>query len=229
MKKYFQFILIAIFILSLFQCGSSEKKEESVSETLVEGNTNSIDSLGVISCHLKNSDYVVKMKISGVEKKVWEEAFSFQEDEYSVPVKKNGYDLKIKFKVNNPYDKELMIPIPHNFSLTFEDYEFMDDQYYSKSCSCNAWGSRGVTNNEGVDLYKLTDGQCGDGLRCIKFEPQETKEFIVRFTQIIHESQKQVILIGFGLEWKNPKWTFPADVGMKIDVEKNTFLGLKKF
>lgn len=227
MKQIYK-TLIIIFISSfLYQCNSNDKKSNESNK--VESR-NSMDSTGVISYRLKDSDRIIKMRLSDMKIEKITDAFSIKKDEYAVPVKKDGYLLSVNFRVNNPYDEELMLPIPNYFSLTNgKDDFFVDKPLFSKSCYCDIIGSSEVTNLKGEKLYAIRDGECGDSRYCMAFKPKETKEFIVEFDTPILEDQTELMLFGFDMYWSNPNRSGSSDVGLILDIEKETIMGLKEF
>lgn len=225
-SKTINFSLILIVTISLLRCNSEKKKTEKTIESKLK---NSMDSLGIISYHLKDSDYVIRMRLSGMNSKKVEKAFSIKEDEYSMPIKKDGYQLELNFRINNPYEKELMIPIPNYFSISnSKDKFFSEKPLFSKSCYCDIIGSSEITNLDGKKLYQISDGECGNTRYCLIFKPNETKEFIIKFDQPILESEKELLLFGFDLHWDNPNNLYRTDLGMILDIKNETIKGLKK-
>ena len=227
MKQIYK-TLIIIFIASfLYQCNSNDKKN---TEAIKVEAKNLMDSTGIISYHLRDSDRVIRMRLSDMKTEKVDNAFSIKKDEYTTPTKKNGYLLSINFRVNNPYDEELVLPIPNYFSLTNgKDDFFTSKSLFSKSCYCNIIGSSEITNQEGEQLYSISDGECGGSRYCMAFKPKETKEFIIKFDQPILESQNELMLFGFDLYWSNPNRRGRTDVGLILDIEKGIIKGLKEF
>ena len=224
--KTIKFSLIFVVSFLFFQCGSDKKKVETTGEITAQ---NSLDSLGIISYHLSNSDYTVKMRLSGINTKKVKNAFSIREDEYSVPIKKDGYLVNLNFRVNNQYNKQIMIPIPNYFEISDGvDENFSTDTLYSRSCQCYITNSTSITNLDGKELYSISDGKCGNSRNCIIFNPNETKEFIIKFDDPIIETQKKLLLFGFDLYWDNPNRRGKTDVGIMLDIEEEIINGLKE-
>ena len=169
------------------------------------------------------------MRLSGISTEKVKDAFSIKEDDYSVPVKKDGYLLTLNFRINNPYEKELMIPIPNYFSVSNgTDNFFSEKPIFSKSCYCHIIGTSEITNLDGKKLYEISDGECGNTRYCMIFKSNETKEFTIKFEKPIIESEKELLLFGFNLYWKNPNRSGRTDVGIVLDIEKETIRRLKE-
>lgn len=222
-----------LFITSaflIFSCNSpSEKNQTTSSDELETPYLNYMDTTGVIYYHLRESEYVIKMQISGLQKTVIEDAFSIKADAYSVPVKKKGYLLDINFVIKNPYDKELIIPIPSYFALTTEnDSTFANKTIFSKSCMCNIINTTDITGINGKKLYEISDENCGVERNCVKFNPEDVKEFTIHFSEPILESEKDIILIGFELYWNDSNYLYRKDKGIVIDTENKLIKGLKE-
>ncbi|WP_075604061.1 hypothetical protein [Saccharicrinis aurantiacus] len=227
-----KYLILILPVLLLISC-KSERKKKSYYETKIEeynktAYLNSMDSLGIIKYHLKDSEYIIKMRVSGLVKTNVKKAFSIKADTYSVPEKKDGYMLTVQFEVANPYEKELMIPIPDYFGLTTNnDKSFAKKTVYSKSCARHIINTTNITDDLNQRLYELTKEKCNNKY-CILFKPLESKQFRIHFDEAIIESESIVALLGFNLFWNDPNCTYKKDVGIVIDTEKEQILGTRK-
>ncbi len=216
-------IVISLFVwLYFFAC---EKKEEVLK---VDTATRNTISNGIINYHLKNSNYIVYMRLNRMKITNVVGAFSIQKDEYSVPEKKDGYDVAFNFQINNPYDKQLLVPIPQRFNVMVEDNNenFATNTYLPKWQKYYEIGSD-VTDTVGNNVVYVYDKQNENGLyRDYKllFQPKETKEFKIKFGTISRK-YKRLILTGFDLTYYNPKDTLNDGVGIIIDIDKQTIEG----
>lgn len=228
MKNKFYSILLVLISLLYLQC--NEKKENNLEkeENII---VNTIDSLGVISYHLPNSEYTVRIKLNGIKVTEISDAFSIKKDEYSVPTKKNGYLFEFNFLVRNPYEHELMIPVPDYFKINVENKnDFAKKTLYDKTCGCYIIGTTEVTNLEDKKIYQIADGEC-ESRNCITFKPNEIKEFKVKFDEPILEDYREIIITGFNLKWIRPntKYDKLGDVGLVLDVDKELITRLKQY
>lgn len=177
---------------------------------------------GKFDYHLPKSDYHFEVSFLGIETETVANAFTSKKDEYSVPQDVDGYKLIIKFQMRNPYDKEMMASVPKYHYITSANKEyFSGSTTYSRSCGCEIDNSARVTDNKGKGIIFQVKGKCGySGDYCIRFGPNETKEFHVSFRDPIIETVRQIVYVSFHRSWKG-KTGNSRDLGWLIDIDQN--------
>ena len=109
-------ILFFISTLTIISCSNDPKSNQTIDKSTVTENTIPKDTTSVdyskFLYPLLNSDYVFQIEINGIDTKVKRDAFTHQDDQYSPKQKVDGYILKVKYKMTNPYDKVIMAPVP---------------------------------------------------------------------------------------------------------------------
>lgn len=233
MIKRFSFVGVLIMALLLAACDnpttSPPQAEVEVAKTQHEGQSEPID-YSLIDYKLPQSDYSYKVKITGIDTKSVKDAFTTKADDYSVPEKVDGYLLGITFSMTNPYDKEMMAPVPSYYYITSGNDEwFSASTTRHKDCHCDIDNSTKVTNDAGKELYEIAEGKCGYSDYCIRFQPKETKNFKINFTDPIISRVKTIAFWGFDRKWKNPDYTRDQDCGLMLDIDKKEITGEKKF
>lgn len=231
-------ILILIFfiwwILSPNEKEELQKKEEIQQSELdktkkkSEENINNIDYSN-IKYTFPNSQYTFDVKITNIKSKLKKNEFESKDDEYSVAKKVDGYILSISLEFSNPYEKEMMAPIPNYYAITSLDKQyFSGSTTNSRSCGCNIDNSTEIKDSKGRDLWSIAEGKCGIGNEyCIKFKPKETKSIIITFTDPIIITQKKIVFIAFSGTYKEVGSTRDRDIGLVLNVETGKVEGMK--
>lgn len=180
---------------------------------------------------LPQSNYFYKVKITAVETKVVKDAFITKVDEYSIPKKVDGYYLTIKFSLTNPYDKEMMAPVPDYFYISsYNNKEwFSASTTFHRDCQCYIDNSTKLTTEKGVELYNISEGKCGDDDYCLRYKPNETKKFIVNFTDPVFGEVKKLVFYGFDRKSKNYENTRDKDIVSIIDIDRLAITGEIRF
>jgi hypothetical protein len=188
------------------------------------------DDYSLFDYTLPQSNYTYKIKIIYIETEISKEAFTTKADEYSIPKKVDGYFLTIKFAITNPYDKEMMAPVPDYYYITSANGEwFSSSTTNHRKCHCQINNSSKVTDLNGKELWQTSEGRCGYDDYCFKFSPYETKEFKISFKDPLFGEVKKIAFNGFGLKWNNPSYTREQDKGLLIDIENKKIIGEKHF
>lgn len=195
-------ILFFISTLTIISCSNDPKSNQTIDKSIVTENTIPKDTTSVdyskFLYPLLNSDYVFQIEINGIDTKVKRDAFTHQDDQYSPKQKVDGYILKVKYKMTNPYDKVIMAPVPTYFYIGRLDKKYFSaSTTYNRECQCDIDNSTDLTDTKGKGIYSLSDGRCGYDDPCIKFEAKESKEFIVTFTEPIYKDINQLIFSSF--------------------------------
>lgn len=178
---------------------------------------------------LSGSDYVYNVEITSIETKIAKGTFTTKKDDYSVPQDADGYYLKIKFSLTNPYEQEMMVPIPNYFYISSTNKEFFSGSTtYSKSCSCQINNSTDVFNDKGKELWQFSEGKCGHSSYCVHFKPKETKNYILKFNDPIFGEVKRLWFWGFNRHWEREGSTSRRDLALIIDVDEGMVIGEEK-
>lgn len=240
-------VIIIILTLILAYCNLECKDELSISEkgVYIEGKANErIEKLlserrkksdySSFDYKLTNSNYIFKIKISNIEILQVKNVFEVKTDQYSIPIKKDGYSISIKYLITNPYFKEMNIPIPEHYEITsLNDEDFSTNsnpgQRYDRSCECRKDISNSIIDNQGRELWEISNKACGFSDKCILFKPNETKVFTIIFDNPIMSNINQLVFIGFNRTFYNPNRKNPSDIGLIIDVKKAKIIGEKRF
>ena len=225
---------LVIFFLFLVSCEGSHNEEKETDSTILVNREKIIEDNPIdyseIEYTLPKSNYIYKIKIIEIETKIQKDAFITKEDEYSVPEKVDGYYLTLKIAMTNPYEKEMMVPIPDYYYITSENGEwFSPSTTNHKECHCKIDNSTNITNAKGKELYEISEGKCGYSNFCLKFNPKETKEFNIEFTDPIFGKVRKIAFNGFRMKWNNPSYTREQDKALIIDVDNKKIIGEKKF
>lgn len=230
------FIVIVVLIWWLFKPGEKEdqnakEKQKTELEKKIndlEANADNIDYSN-IKYSFPNSNYVYDVKITDINSKLIKEEFESKADQYAIAEKVDGYILSITLEFTNPYEKEMMAPIPNYYAITSLDKQyFSGSTTYSRSCGCNIDNSTKVADIKGRELRELSEGKCGFGSDyCIKFKAKETKKVIITFTDPIIVTQKKIVLIAFSQKYKEEGSTRDRDIGFVLNVETGKVQGIK--
>ena len=179
---------------------------------------------------LPQSNYSYKVKITAIETKIAKNAFITKVDEYSVPKKVDGYYLTIKFSLTNPYDKEMMAPVPDYFYISSYNKEwFSASTTFHRDCQCYIDNSTKLTTDKGIELYNISEGKCGYDDYCLRYKPNETKKFIINFTDPVFGEVRKLVFCGFDRKWKNLENTRDRDIVSIIDIDKLEVTGEIRF
>lgn len=235
--KHIQTFIAILLVFVLTSCGeSADDKKKKLEQDLALEKTNKILSdstvdYSEIAYSLPNSKYVYNVKITGIETKISKGAFSKKADDYAVPEKVDGYFLTIKFAMTNPYDKEMIAPVSRYYYITSANGEwFTSSTTNHRQCHCSINNSTEVSTLKGQRLDELPYERCGSTFDyCFKFQPKETKEFKIKFTDPIYGDVRKIAFNGFGLECDNPSYTRKQDKALIIDVDKKKVIGEKNF
>ena len=224
MQKVYRQIFFFISALTIISRSDDPKTNHTVEKSIVAEKTIPKEPTPVdyskFSYQLLNSDYVFQIEISGIDTKIKKDAFTHQDDQYSPKQKVDGYILKVKYKMTNPYDKVIMAPVPHYYYIgTLDNSFFSASTTRHRDCSCAIDNSADLTDIKGKDIYSLSDGRCGYDDPCVKFEPNETKEFIVTFTDPIYKDAKQLIFSGFHRQGQSSNSTRKRDIVLLLDID----------
>jgi hypothetical protein len=217
---------LGIILLAIYGIVNSETSNEQAETQLANQmkTDTPILNLEELNYNLPQSNYTYKVKITAIRTKIKKNAYSTKTDEYAIPQSVDGYYLTIDFSIRNPYDKEMLAPIPEYFYIASPKKEFFTaSTTYSKRCSCDLDNGTKLTTDKGKELWEINDGRCGNNNYCIKFKPNEVKNFSLRFDDPIIITVKELIFCGFDLKWEDKntgyKYTNERDLGILINTE----------
>lgn len=155
------------------------------------------ESLNLIEHVLPNGEFSYKVEISKIEFNRHKDKFEITKEDYAKPKKIDGLTFQVNFKMTNPYDKEMRIPFPSYYFITSPQFGVKSGFIYSKSCKCYIDNTTRITDKKGVLLNKLAKRI--DGKYMVDFGKNETKEFILSFTDPFpkFENLETITLGGF--------------------------------
>lgn len=178
---------------------------------------------------LLGSDYAYKVKITSIDTKIAKAAFTTKKDDYSVPEKADGYYLNVKFALTNPYEQEMMVPIPDYFYISSTNNDFFaGSTTFHRGCECKIDISTAVFNDKGKELWQFSEGKCGGSSYCVKFNPKETKNYTIKFTDPIFGEVRKLWFWGFNRHWERAEDHRNRDWVLVIDVDKKEVIGEEK-
>lgn len=184
-------------------------------------------STATFNYNLPGSEYNFEVTLSDIKIFPAKNAFEIKTDEYTPPVKQDGYDLQFSFSMTNPYDKEMICPVPDNFYVAnIVDSFFSERKMWRHSCGCDVNDITHVTVEDGRDLKDITSKRgCGNtSYYCFTFQPNETKIFRVKFLYPILGSVKKLLLAGFDRTEREGKKNYYEKCWI-IDVDAKSFVG----
>ncbi|WP_281233822.1 hypothetical protein [Flavobacterium gelatinilyticum] len=209
---------------------AEEKKTTELQQKIndIEADKDKIDYSN-IKYSLPNSNYVYDVKIAGIKSNLIKDEFESKADEYSIAEKVDGYILSITLEFTNPYEKEMMAPIPNYYAITSLDKQyFSGSTTYSRSCGCNIDNSTKVEDIKGMELWKLAEGKCGLGSNyCLRFKSGETKKILITFSDPIIITQKKIVFLAFNQKYKKEGSARDRDIGFVLNVDTGKVEGLK--
>ena len=132
--------------------------------------------------------------------------------------------------MTNPYDKEMIAPVPdYSYISSINEEKFSNSTIYHRDCGCQIDNSTEVTDDKGKELSKISEGKCGNSNYCVRFKPQETKDFIVSFTDPIVANVRSIVFWGFDRRWAKPEFRSSKKSALILDIDKNKVVGEIRF
>lgn len=231
----FKIAILGILMVLGCSCNNPNRKIPAVSQKVIS--EPKLDTThyqpydySTFEYNLPESNYSYKVKITEIITKVAKKVFSVKADEYSVPTKVDGYFLTVKFSLTNPYNREMLAPLPDYFSISSRNKQwFSSSTTYHRDCQCDIDNSTKVFTDKGLELYEVSEGKCGYDNYCIRYKPNETKNYMVSFTDPIYSGVRELLFFGFNRKWKNPERPSDRDIAFVIDVDKLKIISEVKF
>lgn len=221
MTKYILISILAILIWGCSDNSVSEKQNIVEEKRGLEYVIKSPEELPKLNHNLSHSNYFYPIEISNIDFEMVKNAFTIKEEQYSVSKPIDGLNLIVKYKMTNPYDKEMVVPIPDYFYITADDIQSnTTNSFYSKGDRCYMIGGAELTY-KGKKLYEIYDERIENGYG-LKFKPKESKEFKITFDHPINCNMSKLALIGFSE--KDNGTTNRIGSGVEIDVKSKTIL-----
>lgn len=149
---------------------------------------------------LPESNYSYDIEITNIDFKTHKNAFVFNADKYSVPAKLDGISFSIEYKIKNPYAKLMQIPFPDYFYITANAFKDQEGFIYDKFCRCYLNNQSKTTNSKGKEIYDFTlpnSDESSADRRVLEFNPNETKEFKISFTEPFPSITPTITFVGF--------------------------------
>ncbi len=231
--KYFQYLKIVSCFLLVTTCVTNEKEKmttennEVVDKPKVKSEPTDFSK---ISYKLPKSNYVYNVQIEDIQTTIVKEVFTIKREEYEIAKKEDGYLLTIKYSMTNPYAKEMMAPVPDYYWISSNSSEFFSTLTTgSRDCECQIANQEELTTENNIKVSELSDGSCGSSKYCLRFNPNETKIFLVKFRNPIYWKVKELMFHSFGLKSQGKRFTRETDMPLIINVEKNEVVGVRNF
>ena len=179
---------------------------------------------------LPDSNYKFKVKIDEIIKTVVMDEFVVKDNEYEVGSNINGYTLKLRLSITNPYNKIMVnVSFPaESYITSIYDKDFVTEGAYSKRIG--RYIIPEVHDIKNIKLKRNKSDDCsGNGL-CLNFQPKETKSFILYYSNPIKDTIKNLTLVGYKLTKTDEKRTAFSDAtGVIFNVNTNKIVGEQKF
>jgi hypothetical protein len=203
-KKQF---LISIFatILVLFSCKKEEEKiepEYEYDDREVYEEPAKIDFYNFK--HYIDSDYAFDIKITNIRVVEHKGALEIEKEKYGKPEKISGTSVVIEFDIKNPYSRIMRIPFPEYYQISSNEFERLEGYSYSRKLDAYAGFASNVENKKGIPLNSIghwNDDSISREL-IVDFEPNETKSFVIEFTEPFPSTIEKIIFIGFNKHFK---------------------------
>lgn len=181
--------LLLIIVITTFAGCKSEKKEIELPIEIKE-----------FIYKLPDSDYVYLINISEISIQIVKEAFTVQEDKYSVSTTEDGHEVSMELSITNPYDKAMNnVPLPNRIFISSKNEETITNRRKNSHKKADREIYAKITNANNKEIEANRD--CEVSRYCVNFKTKETKKFKVTFESPIYKNIKSIILQG--LESKN--------------------------
>lgn len=232
MKKIF-FCLLSIYVIIGCDLKNNGRGKESSAPLEYSDTSNSVVQKKYnpreIEYNLPNSNYSYVVYIDTITTKVAKNAFETKDDEYSVPRKVDGYYLTVQIAITNPYDKEMMAPVPDYYYITTPVKKYFSaSTTRHRNCACEINNSTKMFTEKGVELWKIVNGKCG-GEPCVKFNANETKRFKILFSDPIYGEVRELVFWGFNKKLKKQGTNRDRDIGLLINVDEGRVISTHTF
>jgi hypothetical protein len=230
MKK----LLLIFFSLSLILIGCVDRQGSDNSNDSIKSkssyDTNAVSANPKIIKHnIPNSFYYYDVEITKVETVKIKNALKRQKEKFDVPVEIDGINLIVFYTIKNPYNKEMLVPVPDYFYITSDTFnESTENTIYHRSCKCYIDNSTTITYN-GKELYEVCDKKEEDSY-FFKFKPMESKEFKVFFYNPIPFDIPSFTFMGFmGKSSKDTEGTYSIEIGANIDMKTMSVISQQQY
>lgn len=221
-KKMF---LFSIFIMFLLSCKKEVENSEPnsykyVNEEIYEPTETDFYNFK----HYLDSEYSFDTKITDIKVIEHKGVFEVQKEKFGTPEKVNGKSIVIEFDIKNPYDRAMRIPFPEYFQIASDEFEGLEGYGYSRRDHTYTGFASIIESDQGLALNKI--GKYNDDSLSrrllVDFKPNETKSFIIKFTNPFPLTIEKVLFIGFNKEIENLK-----DSGLINLTEYGLYIDLK--
>lgn len=176
--------------------------------------------------NLPLSNYYYDIEITKVDCKKVKNAFEVTTNKYSAPRFIDGIIISIKYKMTNPYDNEMIVPIPDYYYITSSFFNAgTESTTFHRTCQCYIDNGTTLTY-KGEEMYQIYDRRI-DNRYCLTFKPKETKEFKVVFDDVRPETIENITFIGFNEN--NGGTTNAIEKGVNINLKTKKIISQMKF
>ena len=188
-RKLIYCLLILNFII--FSCGKNKSQIDQKVEKKVTDFYN--------FKHLIDTTYSYNIRITEINTENKTNAFEFENEKYSVPVKVDGTTVTISYQITNPYSKTMRVPFPEYYTIYSEEFTKMDGYVYDKYIHSYISNQTEITNSVGKPLSSFSNWDNDPISRnlIVEFKPNETIKINVKFTNPFPASIKKITFIGF--------------------------------
>ena len=228
-------ITIVLLVITIPALPEEKKETATVKETVVApsvGDTTlktdgPFSATAVCDYKLPGSNYTFRIIVGGIKTDPLKDVFNIKPDEYSPAEKKDGYELSFTYSITNPYEKELICPLPTSFYIAAANKKFFSNSVtWSTACECDVNRSTTIKPDDGRGMENLSDpGECGIYSQyCVAIKAGETRMFNVKFDDPIIASQKTLLLWGFSRSEKTNR-KIPYDKCWIVDIDRKEFTG----
>lgn len=205
-KKLF---LISIFAAILFSCGREKDKIQpkynQINKDVYDQPTIYDESFQETSevdfynfKHYIDSDYAFDIKITNIRVVEHKDAFEIEKEKYGKLEKINGTSVAIEFDIKNPYSRIMRIPFPEYYEIGSDEFEG-EGYTYSRNAQITIDNSTVIKSSKGISLNSIghwNDDSISRRL-IVDFEPNETKSFVIEFTEPFPSTIEKITFIGF--------------------------------
>lgn len=224
-----EILFLSVLTLVIFGCNNQPEKNKINTVNSVEFTTN--DSSKAIEFNkfkhnLPNSDFYYDIEISKIEFINIKDAFQRTEGQYSVPKLIDGIKLYVIYKMTNPYDKEMLVPIPDYYYITSSIFNAeTKNTTFHRGCQCYIDNSATLTYKD-KELYDIYEQKI-DNHYCLIFKPNETKEFKVLFNDPKPFDTPDFTFVGF--DENNGGTVNAVEIGVQINTKSKKIISQTRF
>lgn len=227
--KGISYLIIAIGVLIMYFVFYKNKDFHKSIEKSAENQIEKPIEFTDFIYNIPESEYKYSIKITNIETKNVENAFSIKDDKYSVETKKDGYKLMLNISITNPYNKEMQnIPFPYSFCITSKNQEFFSNNTIRRKRIGDIIVPK-IFDEKQRKIKLMNSRDYVQDIVSLNFKPNETKNFKLEYESPILNEVKKLILVDFELKENNVDKMENEIKGLIIDTENKKIIGEQKF